>query len=116
MSHTVVKRFAGTSTVIRTQRIMGKSDIRRPAYILFLFISILSVVFAFIFYIWIRLEVIRAGYDIAAAHKEQVRLVQENKELRIAVSDLRSPKRIERIARDRLNLHYPKAEEVVKLR
>jgi len=116
MAHAISKRLINTSAAVRTQRIRGKNDIKRPAYILLLLLSILSIVFAVIFYIWIRLEVIKLGYDISAANREQVRLVQKNKELRISLSDLRSPKRIEKIAWDRLGLHYPKADEVINLR
>lgn len=101
---------------MKTQRIRVKSDVRDPVYLLPLLLGILSVVIVSIFYLWIRLEVIKLGYEISEASRYQMELIQENKRLKIELSNLKSPERIERIARENLKLHYPMGEEVIMVK
>lgn len=115
MSQIVVKRMALTSHLM-TQRVRVKRDVMDPAYLLPLLLGILSVVMVSIFYIWVHLEIIKLGYEVSEAARHQIELTQENKRLKIEFSNLKSPERIERIARERLNLHYPMGEEVVMVK
>lgn len=55
----------------------------------------------------LRLGVIRTGYAIAEATRERQLLEEENRKLRLERSLLRSPERIERIAREKLGMTRP---------
>jgi cell division protein FtsL len=66
-------------------------------------------------HVWSRHMVTELGYSLSEeqAHKEQ--LLGENKALRIEISTLKSPKRLELIAGKELGLTTPKPEQVVYL-
>ena len=55
-----------------------------------------------LFYVWQHIHVVRLGYEIEGLREEQAALVQENKELKLEMGQLRSLKRVEEIARTRL--------------
>ena len=78
--------------------------------------SLTILIAAFIFYTWSRIEAVKIGYEIFNANSEMRRLDQENKELILEIATLKSPKRIERIAREELKLLPPKGEQIVILR
>jgi cell division protein FtsL len=65
-------------------------------------------------HVWLRLQVIRLGYDLSAARAMQLRLEHERRELEIELATLRDPARIERAAR-RLGMTVPRAGQVTLL-
>lgn len=79
-------------------------------------LSLTILIAAFLFYTWSRVEVVKIGYEIFKANSEMRRLDQENKELILEIATLKSPKRIERIAREELKLLPPKDDQIVILR
>lgn len=81
--------------------------------VLFILVIVISVL---LFYTWSRVQVVRIGYEIFNANSEMRRLDQENKELILEIATLKSPKRIERIAREELKLLPPKDEQIIILR
>lgn len=72
------------------------------------------LVLACIVHVWVRLQVIRVGYDLSAARNLQLRLDHERRELEIELATLRDPARIEEVAR-RLGMTAPRAGQVVVL-
>jgi cell division protein FtsL len=72
------------------------------------------LVLACIAHVWLRLQVIRLGYDLSAARAMQLRLEHERRELEIELAMLRDPARIERTAR-RLGMTVPRAGQVTLL-
>ena len=55
----------------------------------------------------LRYRVIRAGYDLGERRDEIRVLEEQNRQLRLELSLLRSPERIERLAREKLGLVRP---------
>jgi cell division protein FtsL len=76
---------------------------------------VLALVGSALFYVWTRHEVTSWGYQISTATERQSELKQMNRELRLEVASLRSPSRIEAIARDRLGLDFPKPGQIQPL-
>jgi cell division protein FtsL len=66
-----------------------------------------------LFYVWTHLQVVNWGYRISSAADRHAALEQTNRELRIEVASLRSPGRIESIARRKLGLDFPSPGQVV---
>ena len=62
---------------------------------------------------WTRLEIISLGYRIGERAKFERELHETNKALRIKVAGLRSPARLQRLARERFGLVPPPADQVV---
>jgi cell division protein FtsL len=66
-----------------------------------------------LFHVWQHIYVVRQGYDLERLREVQVKLVQENKALRLEAGQLRSLRRVEEIARTRLGMVTPKAGQVL---
>jgi cell division protein FtsL len=60
--------------------------------------------------------VIRVGYEISNALKEERALMEANKKLRLEIATLKSYARIEKLAREELKMTKPKPEQVIVIR
>lgn len=69
-----------------------------------------------LFFVWSRLQVTHLEYDISSL-EGQVRVArQETRQLQVEAASLRSPERIERIARTDLGLRLPTPEQIVTVK
>ena len=71
------------------------------------------LVVVLLFSAWQHFELLRHGYEIEQLQRERVQELEINRHLRLEIETLRSPKRIERIATQQLNLVEPTNEEAV---
>lgn len=69
-----------------------------------------------LFYVWSRIQVIQLGYEISNALKEEKKLIETNKRLRLEVATLKSYARIEKIAVEELGMKKPKPDGVIVIR
>lgn len=105
----VLKR-ALTSQDVRLKRdVKDMSFFYGAATSAFMFIGVLFI------YLWCRLVVVNTGYEISKANSARDGLIEENRRLRIELVALKSPERIERIAREELNLARPQAGQTVSI-
>ena len=65
--------------------------------------------------VWVRLQVVHTGYQLSAARHLAHRLEQEQRELELEIATLKSPRRIERLAHERLGMGPPASGQVVTL-
>ncbi len=65
------------------------------------------------FYIWYQSESVRLGYQIHEMELKVEQLKEEIKKLETRKAALLSPERIDRLARENLNLTDPKPEQVI---
>ena len=68
-----------------------------------------------LFLAWQHFEILRGGYDNESLKKEVSRLEEENHKLKLERASLRSPQRIDRIARRDLGLVAPQTSQIVIL-
>jgi cell division protein FtsL len=79
-----------------------------------LFVSCtIIVIFILTFYIWHQMESIRIGYEIGKLEEKVLTLGREVDELQAEKSSLLSLDRVEKIAKEELNLVEPKKEQLV---
>ncbi len=79
-----------------------------------LFISCtIIVIFILTFYIWHQMESIRIGYEIGKLEEKVLTLRRQVGELQTEKSFLLSLDRVEKIAKEELNLVEPKKEQLV---
>lgn len=64
--------------------------------------------------VWIRLWIVRITYEINQADRVIQNTQQEIERLGVEIAQLRSPKRLEKIAREKFDLVPPKADQVVR--
>lgn len=63
--------------------------------------------------VWVRLQLIHTGYDLSTARQLERRLEQEQRELRIEIATLTSPRRLEDVARTRLGMGPPAPGQII---
>ena len=79
-----------------------------------LFVSCtIIVIFILTFYIWHQMESIRIGYEIGKLEEKVLTLGRQVDELQAEKSSLLSLDRVEKIAKEELNLVEPKKEQLV---
>lgn len=104
---------AASTSIGRTRASEGNRGDGLVSAVLSVLVIVISVL---LFYTWSRVQAVRIGYEIFNANSEMRKLDQENKELILEIATLKSPKRIERIAREELKLLPPKEEQIIILR
>jgi cell division protein FtsL len=93
----------------------GPKRIKLNRLFLFAFLM-LFLIGGSLFYVWSRIQVIRLGYEISSALKEEKTLTEANKRLRLEIATLKSYARIEKFAVEELRMAKPKPEQVVVIR
>jgi len=66
-------------------------------------------------YVWSNFERTQIGYDISQLKKEEMRLKEINRKLRLELALLRSPQRLETKAVNELGLRQPTPEQIVTM-
>jgi cell division protein FtsL len=65
--------------------------------------------------VWVRLGVVKSTYDVSQADRTIRNLQQEKEQIELRVAGLKSPRRLESIARARFDLSQPRPEQVIYL-
>ena len=73
------------------------------------------LVIVLLFSAWQHFELLRHGYQIEELNRARAAEEETGQQLRLEIDTLRSPKRIEALATERLHLVAPTAEEAVVL-
>jgi cell division protein FtsL len=66
--------------------------------------------------VWLRLTIVRMAYAINEVERQIEKLHREREILQVKLVALRSPKRLETLARTKYGLNPPKMEKVVHFR
>ncbi len=81
-----------------------------------LILTLLVMVAVALVYVWSHLHNTQLKYRIAEEITLRDNLMEENRRLKVEIATLKSPQRIESIARAKLNLQYPEREQVVLIK
>jgi cell division protein FtsL len=71
------------------------------------------VVLALLFSAWQHFELLRHGYQVEQMERERAAEEELTRQLRLEIETLRSPKRIETLATERLHLVAPARDEAI---
>jgi cell division protein FtsL len=66
--------------------------------------------------VWLRLTVIRTTYEINQTDRQLAVLQQEREQVHLRLANLRSPRRLETLARTKFGLSHPQSDQVVYLK
>lgn len=99
---------------IDNTRLTQEVDYRRTKECLWLMSLGFFCLLIFLFLAWQHFEIIRDGYESEVLKKEVSQLSEENHQLKLERASLRSPQRIDLIAR-RLGLCAPEHDQLVVL-
>ncbi len=107
-------RVAKTSRARTVRRVRGKK--REGTPLRWIILGHLAVIFCSLaICLWTRLETFRVRYEIARQHETRKGLLKTNRELQVEMASLKSPARLQRIAREKLGLEHPGKEQIVWL-
>ncbi|MDY6972543.1 MAG: cell division protein FtsL [Thermodesulfobacteriota bacterium] len=115
VSKMVNARNSGTGIRIRNSKIkrsgfyMTTRQIFLTIFMLFFFMG------SGIGYVWSNFEKTQIGYDLSQLKKEEIRLTEINRKLRLELAVLKSPQNLEAIAVQELGLRQPSYEQIVIL-
>ncbi len=66
--------------------------------------------------VWLRLTVVHTTYELDQANKTLHNLKLESEKLELRVAQLRSPRRLEAIARQKFKLSPPTPEKLIQMK
>lgn len=66
--------------------------------------------------VWLRLAIVRTTYSIHQTEQDFGKAEQDRETLQLKLAALRSPRRLEELARKKFGLAQPKMEQVVHLK
>lgn len=66
-------------------------------------------------YVWLNFKGTRMGYDLSELKKEEMRLREINRKLKLELATLRSPQYLERTAIEKLRMGHPSPERIIDL-
>jgi cell division protein FtsL len=84
----------------------------RPRLSHFIFITLIFMAIALV-YVWFHIKITKLNYQIASEISVRDRLLEENRRLKVEVTTLKAPQRIEKIARDKLEMYFPDKDQVI---
>jgi cell division protein FtsL len=66
-------------------------------------------------FVWVRLKIVSISYDINSLHKKENELKESNQTLQTKINTLKSPERLEKIAKLYFNMNQPKPHQIITL-
>lgn len=98
---------------VRRQHIAGKSVGLRNRRIK-LYCAVMAVILcSSLIYVWTRIRVVQQGYEVSRLSKETDELTKQKSRLEAEIAALKSPQRLEMIARDHFDMRLPKGDEII---
>ncbi len=64
-------------------------------------------------YTWCRIQCVKTGYEIAKESDKNIKILKLQDNFKIEIARLKSPRRIAKIATERLDLMIPTPEQIV---
>ena len=66
-------------------------------------------------FVWVRLQIVNISYDIQGLKNQEKELKEDCNKLTLQIDEARSPQRLEKLARDRFDMHAPRADQTIVL-
>lgn len=111
----ISSRNARTGIGVNNSRIKGKKVQLTPRQILLIIFLLLLFMASGIGFVWSNFETTQIGYDLSQLKKEELRLKDMNRKLRLELSFLKSPENLESQAVRRFGLKQPTHEQIIIL-
>lgn len=115
LSRLISSRNARTGIGVNNSRIKGKKAQLTPRQILLIIFLLFLFMASGIGFVWSNFEMTQIGYDLSQLKKEELRLKDMNRKLRLELSFLKSPENLESQATRRFGLKQPTHEQIIIL-
>ncbi|HHD11372.1 MAG TPA: cell division protein FtsL [Deltaproteobacteria bacterium] len=104
-----------TKAILKEQNVRFKRALEDRSFLYTALITVFLIALVILVYLWCRLTVVNLGYEISRLNMERKVALEENRRLKIELSRLKSPQRIEKIAR-KMGLVYPREDQIVRIK
>ncbi|OGQ27016.1 MAG: hypothetical protein A3F89_05140 [Deltaproteobacteria bacterium RIFCSPLOWO2_12_FULL_50_11] len=101
------------TTRIQRQGKVGHVNIIRKKTLKKVFVFAFLVLILGLFSVWSRIAIIETGYRIHQETNSNRQLRTESDSLKLEVATLRSPQRLEKMSKEKLQLHKPLEKQVI---
>ena len=98
---------------VRRQHVALKAILLRNRKIKLYCLLVLIVLCLSLLFVWTRIRVVQQGYELSRLNKETNELMGKKSRLESDIATLKSPQRLESIARDYFGMRLPKGDEIV---
>ncbi len=98
---------------MKRQHPFTKVDRMKGAVFKYIFTLIVLAFFCSLFYIWSRIQVVNIGYEINRGLALKEKLIEENKRLSLEVATLKSPVRLESLAKNQFQMDLPQKSQIL---
>jgi cell division protein FtsL len=115
LSRMVTSRNAKTGVRLRNSRRKKRRYHVTRRQVILIIIMLFLFMGTGIGYVWSNFERTQIGYDLSQLKKEEMRLKEINRKLRLELALLRSPQYLETKAVNELGLRQPTPEQIVML-
>jgi cell division protein FtsL len=77
-----------------------------------------AIIFMFVALVYVgsHIRMTELEYNVAAQLAEREKIIEEQNRLRLELATLRSPQRIESLAKNKLQMSYPESNQVIVLK
>jgi len=80
-----------------------------------IFLGVIIIVGLSFYYVMLRTDIVKLGYELSGVQKRKVQVLEENAKLKLELSALKAPIRIEPLAKG-FGLCYPSQDRIVEIR
>ncbi|MBW1781201.1 MAG: cell division protein FtsL [Deltaproteobacteria bacterium] len=115
LSRMMVSRNARTGVRLRNARLKKRRFHVTKKQVILIILMLFFFMGSGISYVWSNFERTQIGYDLSQLKKEEMRLKEINRKLRLELALLRSPQNLEPKAVKYLGLRQPTPEQIVML-
>jgi len=107
MNRRLYKSHRYRETVSRKSAMAHARSVRRGVALV-----VVAIALALSF-VWTRVRVIQLGYEVTQMNKQVRDMGRRSNELEVEIAKLKSPDRLERLAREYFHMRLPQGDEIV---
>ena len=111
-----MSQTAATDVLTQARQVKEKAGASFGSKFPTIIVVTLILMFVALIYVGSHIRMTRMEYEIAAALSAKELLLEEQKKLKLEMAMLKAPQRIEQIAKTKLQMSYPDAQQVIVLK
>ena len=108
--------YSQVQRLVNRQGVGARSVAVQNKFVKRLIVWVFFVTAMALFYVWIRVQVLHEGYMIEQLRQDVLELSKTAGSIEADIAKLKSPSRLEDIAKKQLNMSAPTAEQIVLVR
>ncbi len=105
--------YMPTQRLLQSQGVGARSEAVQKKFIKKWAVWFIIATVLGLFYVWSRVQVVRLGYDVSKLKAEAETLNKQASNLELEIARLKSPARLEDVAKNMVKMKVPSAEQII---